>query len=169
MKSLVSLRRFGVAIPGMALAMVALLSAVQPAAASSPTLSATASGSNVVFSGSGYTAGGQVTVQLFYYGYNSYGQYIGDQVDAWSGNATYGSCSGFPLRCFPGGYISFTIPKSQLQQDIINDPYTQYPGDGVNPCASTTSVSFLATDMTVYNSGDNVDSESNFTNNVQIC
>jgi hypothetical protein len=153
----------------MALAMVATLAAVQPAAASSPTLSATASGTNVVFSGSGYTAGGPVTVQLFYYGYNSYGQYIGDQVNAWSGNATFGSCSGFPiLRCFPGGYINFTIPMSQLEQDIVNDPYTQYPGEGVNPCASTTRVNFLATDMTVYNTGDNVDSESNFTNNVRL-
>lgn len=173
MKSVSRLRKLGIAAPGIVVALGAMLFGAQTALASNPSLILTVSGHNVNLTGAGYTPSGQVRVELFYEGINGNHQNIVDQMDISDGNSSPDQqvCFGFPFQhCIgdPGGKINLSFPMSQLAYDVAHDPYTQFPGDSVNPCASTTTVNFLATDMTVFNAGDNVDSESGFTQRIHL-
>lgn len=160
----------------MVAAAGALLLGAQPALAATPSLVMTVSGHNVNFTGAGFTPSGQVQVKMLYQGYTSrYHQFVGGgPLVVWTGNASPNQqvCFGFPFQhCIgdPGGKISLTLPMAQLANDIATDFYNVPPAhDPVPPCAATTTAEFYATDVTLFNAGDNGDSETGFTGNIHL-
>ena len=114
-----------------------------------PNLSSTSTSTTVTLTGSGYTPGGSVRIEMVYKG-NSGSQTIGNNLVVWTGTASPNNrvCFGFPFpHCIgdPGGKINVTLNLSDLAIDISNDPMVHPP---VNPCASTTSGDLVAVDNT---------------------